>query len=807
MDSYEYFLLYHKDSSGFINALSHKNDEILIALEKLIAKGNLSSVRTENEKCFDKIWEWLMSSKSPNERLDNVFQSLLTDDRFGAVKLWINEKVTNFGRDDVDGAIVLRVIRCVTKEFISIPTNEKFFLELSAKLVEILYQDSKYSELVDVLNLMVKENAHVGKQICDNIWTKSRGRQDPLALQNVCYFFDKMCVFNTEGIAGFNMLRTYFESSEQIARKQGIYLVNTLVHYKKFASDDEESFKKFTIITESLQESYHLILPTLDLLKSLKFSKPYTECVFLLLRMFILHESSLVKHWGISYILTSTNLPFNEEKMITVLSALNSTCLYDVDGASISSELLNTFIERNFDTVFGTLTEINWLSVPFYRVFEGIRNCIRSMEHSRFDRAFISHLLKQTEVIPKRIKNLVVRSGVQAMYAESTAIIAESVGVQALKQILINVFNMGEQHECLKECLSRRTLEDCEIFLTIDCPENFARFVLFNVSMDKTIDEIQALSKRLKNSEKLVMETIFHLSKTQSPGIETFVDVLNQNTSKMIISVLGERERETAMMSEQIEALQLEFRALRGVAGEPMQERLTEIWLNIKQSLNNDKSLLPTYWMVLKLIMEFHQSFDLSIVENEVFEEQSNVSQELIQCQVAVLKRQLERQLSLYDQELMKFLSCLERLVDDCYLVDHLSGILNVIKCVITDEALAEVFLNNVFQSWVEIISKLSSVVTSSDERVNRSGELVELLLRSVELSSATDEWVNEVALIVKTMMQILKGGERSTVVSVIMKAAETSKTIEYDNEFRKLVKFVLIEKILEVEMLSKDQQ
>ena len=799
MDSFDYFLLYHKDSSKFIESLTDKNDEILIALEKLLEKGNFT-IPEEQESCYDNIWKWVISSEFPNERLDNIFQNLLTVERFEAVKLWIKENVINFGHDF--NAVVLRVIKCVTKAFISNPINEMYFRELSASLVDILYRDSKYSEIVDALNLMVNESAPICKQICDNIWTKSFNRQDPLALQNLCYFFHKMCELNINGIDNYNTLRKYFLSQDISAKKQGIFLIKTLIYHKRFKADDEESFKKFVIIFESLQESPHLILPTLKYIDTMKFTIQYNEFVFFLLQMIIFYESSQVKNWGLNYILNKTGLLFDDQQAIIILNALNSTCLYDTDEPSITSDSLNAFIDRNFDSVFRALAFIEWISVPFYRVLECVAYSIESME--KFEFHFLAQLLKQTEVIPKKIKNLSIRSGVQKKYIEIVTVVASKVGISALKPVLINIFNMSKVYqEHLEECVSLSIPEDYETLLTIDCPEDFARFVLFTISVDKKLNEIKFLARYQRAEEKLVTETILHLERTQDEGFGPFIELLIIKTFKNIIAVLNGPE--IGYIPLHIETFRLELSAL-GVVKASTKDLLNTIYMSYRKFLNEHEINLPIHWTIYQLLLEFNPSFSLSIVEEEIFEKDLKSSVGKLRCQLALFQTRLKRQLPLDQQYMRTFLSCLKVLVSDCYVTDHLASLLQLLKGLFTDELLAAAFLNQHFEEMVELFLMISTVVLTTDEKVRLSCEFVELMLISGENSSVPAEWLQNINSIIRKMLGETKGDEKANIENLIVKWAELSNIIKCENELRHLAKLILTEKVINASSTSKDR-
>lgn len=146
INAFDYFLIYFKDSREFIDKLSNYNEEALEAVEQLI-KSNKLSFETEKESIYEKIWN-LIRSDIASDRLEWIFEALLTQQRFEAVKFWIS---WSLGQNNLDENLesALRIITVSTNVFISSKTNEVFFEDLSTTLAEILYQGSSlYSNIL-----------------------------------------------------------------------------------------------------------------------------------------------------------------------------------------------------------------------------------------------------------------------------------------------------------------------------------------------------------------------------------------------------------------------------------------------------------------------------------------------------------------------------------------------------------------------------------------------------------------------------------------------------------------------------------
>lgn len=140
MDSFEYYLMYFKDSSEFIKALNDDvvNEEVLVALEKLLLNNKIS-FESEKESIFKKIWDLMRCEhKQLSETLEFIFEALLSPQRFEAVKYWI------LGMDVTVNSSWLRIIRIVSKVFISSsqPATEKFFKDMSLKIIDVMYRET-----------------------------------------------------------------------------------------------------------------------------------------------------------------------------------------------------------------------------------------------------------------------------------------------------------------------------------------------------------------------------------------------------------------------------------------------------------------------------------------------------------------------------------------------------------------------------------------------------------------------------------------------------------------------------------------
>lgn len=451
MDSYEYYLLFHVDKPAFLKALSDRpgeNEQLIEALERLIVN--------KKEIC-DEIKELLLSMVlSDNSKVEWILSKLLTST--ASLKAWIDQ-------NDLESnpPPYFRIVRLFIEKTTGSEEELKVFRDLVGEIVQYVYREAVTDrpEAIACLRSMMKQQ-QVSRWIIEEV-SQKLDRTDAVSLKNLCYFFDEICKHNCIENESEIILK-YFENSDVSARKQGIFLIKTLIEFKRLSSQDEESFKKFIVVVQTLEESQHLIAPTLELIKQFDFTKKYQDFWFVTCRMILKHESSLVKQWALNFILrTNPPTPFNEKQTLEILEAFNSTSLLDIHE-SLCGEPLRQFIVRNLSCVFQSLTEINWTSFTFFRVLKIVGENISQIAQS--DEKFPETLRLQTEIIPKRIKHLVIRNGVQIEYSKIAKSVVDVIGFNCCTlQIICNILKIGNKHELLKLCFATAKTRDFIDFL------------------------------------------------------------------------------------------------------------------------------------------------------------------------------------------------------------------------------------------------------------------------------------------------------------------------------------------------------
>lgn len=190
MDSYEYYLLFHKDSTQFFNHLVQNDDEILIALDKLLANGKVIYI-SDKDACFEKVWSLKRCETNPSEKLDENFESLLTIERMEIVTFWTLENLEKFDEtqnDIVKSINLFRVIRAIIRKGYKEMTD--YMKKLSMILIEITSLGSNnYTYLiVSILKSLMKEHPELSGLILSEIYLRSSSRQNKHSLQSLCLF-------------------------------------------------------------------------------------------------------------------------------------------------------------------------------------------------------------------------------------------------------------------------------------------------------------------------------------------------------------------------------------------------------------------------------------------------------------------------------------------------------------------------------------------------------------------------------------------------------------------------------------------
>ena len=764
MDSYEYYLLYHKDSRSFINALTENNCEILVALKKLLENNKLK-FDTEISEVFQKVWNFTQNCET-NEQLNDVFEALLTADKQETVKNWLSRQ---WFHEKNQTKNVLNVAAILVKKIVQDASSTSFLSNISSHLIDILLVDSNHhADVLHIIKYILEKNLTVQVTILSDILKKCLGRSNTLAFQCLCNFFDKICEINIEMNLN-EILQKFFQNS---APKQGIFIIKTLVHRKKFNAQDEESFKKFTIILEALEENQsHLILPSLNLLKTLQFTEKFENFWFILVQMILSHENSLIRNWGLNFVVGCIDYKFNDEEITSVLSALNATYLFDEDLKPISLNHLHKFICRNCVKIFKSFEKIDWASVPCYNI---LKSAVASFSDEFIDSDFVNILHKLTEKIPKRVKNLVIRSGVQKLFEEITLQTVKFLGVTATIPILLNLDNS----ECLKMCFQYMQPVEYSLIFNEKQPVDFIKPAM-KVFADKTnLEEMMKICKSFKNRESLLIETYSNLNKSGEWKHETKIVLLIEQIELNQMSVVT--------IQENVKVIELGLKALK--SPKVLQEKVSKFMDELEVFL---PSSFEAYFNLVKVMMELEFEIASNDLKNIEEKKISSIEPSFLSCNLMSL------QTANFDKS------------DYIYYLDYLASTVDIEFACKAIKKLMESRNENLQNGLQYLTMALDNILFQTlrdDKKTEHVAELTRIYLILAEISNQIDfkdAAINYLNLLLKN----LTANDKAKVLNEIFKNAETTTTFDDESNLRDWLKCLLVEKIIETDILTKEQQ
>ena len=783
-DEFELYLLFHTNPGDFITKLSEAgsegNEDIIIALEKLVKNRKLVQ---DNEKCFEAIWNLVQKDKSDNKRLEFVFQEILNIEKIDNVKKWINDNEV-----DVNPLMFFRIARIVTNKCIGISSNNNFFKDLSIKIIEYLYHEGSAptEAVVSIRSMMVNED--VQSSIFAEVARRSLERNDPLSLQNLCYFFADICQHDCIPDLS-KILVKYFEGSVLMARRQGLFLIKMLIEFKKFSHQDEESFKKFVIIVESFEDSQHLISPTLELIKSLNFSKEFANFWFILCRMSIQHESSIVKHWGLSYLLkTRPAVPFDRQQTKTILDAINSASLFDFDE-TIYDESFNQFVSDNIKSVLANMLNVNWSPLAVYRMLEAIADCITLPKYKDVDDNLLEILKKQTEVLPNRIIKRGIRAAVQIKYSSIAVKLVENQGIEPVMPIIFNIFNIANHHKELESCFKLTNQEDVKIILeNYKDEESFVKFILLATSQNSSVQEIQDKCRFTKDPDYFVMFT------TCEP----------KNVNPVDLRVLILEKLETLSKAIQDDDCEQVARTLRilnlGLQAFDSEDIFKSSEIDLKHELVLGKDNSPFYWPCFKILLQ------LGTIEPEVIREKLFLQPPTFN--VLDSQDQTLRWLGSDDdaRDSLKFLSNIYAVLDNCNDKDQISSILNFVEKILTNGN--EKIFNKVdnFQALASMIDNLRGVILSHDDKQELAQKFYAILWKSANVNASSSDFLDLVTDNIEMVIKKISKNDKLKFVQLIIDSSRNSKIYDNDNTLKEYVKDILIEQVTETEIMTRQE-
>lgn len=619
------------------------------------------------------------------------------------------------------------------------------------------------------------------------------GRNDSASLQIFCCFFNKMCEIDMGLVAYDQLLRLCFGNLNTGTRKQGVFIIKVLIEQKKLSQNDEESFKKFVIVVETLEESQHLILPTMDLVMTLDFSTQFSDFPFMLYQMIMNHESSTVKTWGIKYVL-SLKTEFNDQETLAILNALNSSSQFQEDQVSIEPSLLKEFVKINFDVISRNLIELDWMTVPFYKLLQIITDVIESSSTISTDPLFLAQLSKQTEIIPKRIRNKIIRLGVQSKYGAIATKLSHHISVKSILPILLNIFNIANGYKCLEKCLRTIKPHECEIIFNNQLPTDFVTFAVLASSQNKSFEEITEVTRNLIEGDRMLINAMLTTS-SHGENIKTLVRDLIQK----IYASVEDRD---------FPSLKRNVNNLASVIQHSNYKEITELNQIIKlltvlrNHAENCQDFKFAFWIIFKVALGCREVFDKAVLLKDSLNDNSVTT--VIECRYLILDKQLNEDNNVNEIDLAEFLESFEGLIDrHKENLEEMKSLVTLLKHICDLEW---------FSMWSSSKNCLGIMISATQKlqlEVSCEGDHPELLnflkilLSSIKWKDEKIEWINHVTVCYEYALQ--RVSDKAKIFALIIEFGESSDNFQ-EGPLRDFIKLLLIEIITEPEIITRDQ-
>jgi len=703
MDSYEYYLLYHEDRNKFLELFTENNQEILIALNKLLKNGK---IKEDGNDFFQKLLNLIEKDNSSMFLLDEVLQQLITVESFESSKHYLTEKEITFTKLRISKILVDFGLKNIYAH-----DEIKQFCEI---LVDFIFKESRLRHYgIGILCQVLKENKDLKTFILSAIYDRSMERHNVISAQNLCCFFKHLCQSGLK-VEELDFIEKYFEDDSVLARKQGTFLLKCLLDYNLLCKDNEGNWRHFITIIETLEENQsHLILPSLDLLHEMKINESFKTFWFKLCSMVINHENSLVKSSGLKYILGMREVKFQKQQVLKILEAVNVTYLFDSKEENFLKEI-QKFVENNSKIIFELLVEINWFSVPFYYI---IKSLATMKIFNGYDKDFLSCFEKQTELIPKRIRNIKVRAIVKVFYSNLLEKVMASIGIQQVLRIFKNIFYINEKHDCLDKCIKHINQENYAFIFCNEFDHDFLKYILLKTHEGNTIDEVKDCVKYVKDNQKLVMEVMLNMYEL----MDSYEDIPNILINEMIELIWVQlTDQKSNGIENALNLLEMSLEALNDQIEQQTLDHITEIWTKINSTFLHDKSFEYPYLKSTNIILKYNQTFDTKFVENECFSS-TFTSQYLglqAKCQALIIKNQFinnsKNNLQFIESVMDNIEILLDRSSSNCDVMD-VYEILKIVTLNISKEVPESILekLKNIFNNFIYSSSDIINLSTS----------------------------------------------------------------------------------------------
>ncbi|CAG9808004.1 unnamed protein product [Chironomus riparius] len=791
MDSYEYYLLYHEDKNKFIKLFNGSNQEILIAFIKLYENGK---IKEDGNEFFNKLLILIENDDVSNFMFDEILQQLITINLFESSKHYL-----------IDNEVTLAKLR-ISKVLVDFGLNNNYsgyeFQQFCQILVDFIFKESSLRYYaIGILCQVLKKDKMLKDFILSSIYKRSLQLHNAISTQNLCYFFKHLCQ-NGLKVEELDFIEKYFNDETILARKQGTFLLKCLLDHNLLCESNDANWRKFITIMETLEENQsHLILPSLDLLHEMKINENFKTFWFILCTMVINHENSLVKSYGLKYIFGMREIKFKKQQVLKILEAVNVTYLFDSREEKFLKEI-QKFVENNSEIIFELLIEINWFSVPFYYILESLK----SMKiPDKYNKDFLACFEKQTELIPKRIRNIKIRGIVKIFYSNLLKKVITSVGIHQVLRTFKNIFHINQNHDCMKECINNITEEDYALIFSKEVDYEFVKYILLKTHMGKTIDEVKDCVKHIKESQKLVIEVMLDMYESMDI-YEDVPSIIVNEMIKLIWEQLTDQKHEG--IENALNLLELSLKTAKNNLENEAIEHITEIWTRINSIFLHDKSFEYPYLKSTNIILKHNQNFDSKLVENEYFSSTFTSQFLILQTigQALIIKNLFINSLHPSLQFIQRVLENIEILLDRSSSESDVMDVYEILKIATLStskeaHAIISDKLKNIFNNFLQTSCNIISLSTSFWR------SFIKFIWESIENFEFSISWMEAVEEIFRTFMDRTNENDRFALLLAMHDFFNEHCTALVTNNVLNYFKTCLIEAMFEVKVMTRDEQ
>ncbi|KAG5670340.1 hypothetical protein PVAND_000614 [Polypedilum vanderplanki] len=784
MDSYEYYLQFHQNKNEFMESIDAENSEKLCALKKLLV--NKKILPNELMFWFELIKEMIVNDSNSNYILDEILEKTITSEQLSSLN---NLLSTDCSVGNI--RVLKKIINFALKEMSSF---EGFLNKTCTYLVENMFKESPaHAYIVSLLKTLILSESQIKNFILKSIYEKCLESTAKIGLQNFCYFFDKMCdncFFRNEHL---KHIFKYFEINNSISNKQGVFLLKILIEKKLLI--DEQNWKTFVIIMDALEESNHLSLPTLELLEKVNISNEFEVFWFIICKKILMHQTNLVRNWGLRYIM-NINYQFNNEHILVILESLNSTLLFESEEEQLIL-YLQKFTQNNFSTIFEMLAEINWQTISFYHVLKIIQLFVETAKPI-FSSEQLKHFQHQTKVIPKKIKNLTFRTAVQKFYSKILAVILEKSSISEVLQIMFNVFEINENSRNLDPCFDFIHKEDYDLIFNDDTPYRFMKYALIKLHIDRSLKEIKYSVRNVTNQRKLIMEAICIMNKN-FVGYEEYPDELIHEIIDDMWTEITENRYENLRNS--VEVLEIGLNFARNDIEQERIDQLIEMLNKIDAIRITNNDMNDVFDKVLSIIYRYRNKCDVSIF-SKVDVSHKNIFTLYIEC-----KRSLEENKSLNFYE--DLINELENMLDKVSNEEEYMKIFELMEMlgskidVLNEEVFREKFIH-LFEQFITAFK--SSMVISIDFWKS----ILIMSFKLGEILNSSSEWTSRLENIFENFIDSFTFSDKLQFFHALLLTAKTTQYMASSSSKNSIIGFFkncMAERIFEIDAMTPNEQ